>query len=197
FQLFLKHGYKGVSLNDIIANSGLSKGAIYHHFDSKYAIYLAAIDHYYFQMMDHSFLPFGEINTEDEGQSFLQRLRTRFESFANLLEAIEALTPYPIRTFFIFQLESEQDPAIRERVISSLNIYRKEVNEMVEKAIANEELINNLPASTIAQQLISMIEGLAIHHSTIEKDGKAFLLQKFDEVIASYINLLTPKHQTT
>ena len=34
-QLFLKKGYKDVSYRDLIKETGLSKGAIYHHFKSK------------------------------------------------------------------------------------------------------------------------------------------------------------------
>lgn len=187
FQLFLKQGYKGVSLNDIIANSGLSKGAIYHHFRSKYDIYLAAIDHYYFQLLSTSF-------PEDGHLAFKARLRLRFESFASVLEAIEHLSPegtqYPIRTYFIFQLESEQDPEIRERVVATMNAYRQEITALVKEAMDKEEITIDIPAQTIARQLMAMMEGLAIHNSTIETDCKAFLLDQFDQVIASYIDLL-------
>ncbi|MEM6725516.1 MAG: TetR/AcrR family transcriptional regulator [Bacteroidota bacterium] len=193
FQLFVQNGYNGVSLNDIIANSGLSKGAIYHHFDSKYAIYLAAVDKYYFDLLGNSF-------PEDHQQPFKQRLRHRFESYASILEAIEHLSEgdpqskdqstFPIRTYFIFQLESERDPEIRARVNITMDLYRQEITQLVQTAMDRHEITDHLPASTIAQQLMTMMEGLAIHHSTIEQDCKAFLLQKFDEVIATYIDLL-------
>lgn len=39
---FAAHGFDGVSLNDLIAESGLSKGAFYFHFSSKQDIALAA-----------------------------------------------------------------------------------------------------------------------------------------------------------
>lgn len=43
-KLFMEKGYENTSLNDIISNlGGLSKGAIYHHFKSKEAIYQAVI----------------------------------------------------------------------------------------------------------------------------------------------------------
>ena len=35
FDLFLRRGYEEASLNDLIAESGLSKGAFYHYFSSK------------------------------------------------------------------------------------------------------------------------------------------------------------------
>src|ERR1700752_2644713 len=37
-ELFLHHGYDNVSLNDLIADAGVSKGAFYHWFPSKEAL---------------------------------------------------------------------------------------------------------------------------------------------------------------
>ena len=39
--LFLQHGYENVSLNDLIADAGVSKGAFYHWFPSKDALVAA------------------------------------------------------------------------------------------------------------------------------------------------------------
>src|SRR6201988_5503764 len=39
--LFLSHGYDNVSLNDLIADAGVSKGAFYHWFPSKDALIAA------------------------------------------------------------------------------------------------------------------------------------------------------------
>ena len=40
-ELFLRHGYDNVSLNDLIADAGVSKGAFYHWFPSKDALVVA------------------------------------------------------------------------------------------------------------------------------------------------------------
>lgn len=38
FDLFSSNGYDRVSMNDIVERSGISKGGIFHHFKSKYAL---------------------------------------------------------------------------------------------------------------------------------------------------------------
>ena len=43
--LFLRHGYDNVSLNDLIADAGVSKGAFYHWFPSKDALITALAAH--------------------------------------------------------------------------------------------------------------------------------------------------------
>lgn len=40
------HGYEGTSLNDLVASVGVSKGAFFHHYPSKRAIILEALDKY-------------------------------------------------------------------------------------------------------------------------------------------------------
>ena len=42
---FAEHGYSGISLNEVIRKTGLTKGGLYFHFDSKSELALAVLDH--------------------------------------------------------------------------------------------------------------------------------------------------------
>jgi AcrR family transcriptional regulator len=46
FALFLSRGYDNASLNDVIAEAGISKGAFYHYFPSKEALLAALADRF-------------------------------------------------------------------------------------------------------------------------------------------------------
>ena len=43
-QVFVKKGYSETRMDDIVHGSGMSKGAIYHHYDSKRDLFLELID---------------------------------------------------------------------------------------------------------------------------------------------------------
>jgi len=43
----LRDGYSAMRVDDVIRKAGLSKGSFYHFFDSKEALGLAALEHYY------------------------------------------------------------------------------------------------------------------------------------------------------
>ncbi|MDD2923453.1 MAG: TetR/AcrR family transcriptional regulator, partial [Anaerolineales bacterium] len=43
-KLFSTHGYNTASVDDICKDAGVSKGAFYHHFKSKQALFLALLD---------------------------------------------------------------------------------------------------------------------------------------------------------
>lgn len=194
FQLFLEHGYKGISLADIIKATQLSKGAIYHHFDSKYEIYIATMDEYFFKILHMEF-------PQDDHLPIQLRVRKRFEAFVDIIDFVEQIGKnginFPIRSYFIFQLESEKDENILPRVKKAMDNYSKEINKMVKHSIKNQEITTILPAKIIAKQIMSMIEGIMIHHSSIKKDCKKLLMKQYDDLIASYLQLLTQAQLTT
>ncbi|CAL2102267.1 TetR/AcrR family transcriptional regulator [Tenacibaculum sp. 190130A14a] len=190
FKLFLHKGYKKTSLADIINASTLSKGAIYHHFKSKYEIYLATLDEFFFKLYDNFIV-------EDKHLNLFDRVKNRFLFFVDLIDFIESSdeqNTFPIRRYFQFQLESEEDPKIREHVSHTLLKLNQEIYDIIEKAIEQNEITNHLSISVISQQLLAIIEGIAIHHSTLENNGKQFLLQKYDEVVLPYLHLLTKQN---
>lgn len=43
-QLFARRGFHGTSMSDLAAAAGLTKGAFYHHFESKDALFFAVVD---------------------------------------------------------------------------------------------------------------------------------------------------------
>ena len=45
-KVFVKNGFAQTRMDDIVENSGLSKGAIYHHYKSKKDLFLSLIDHW-------------------------------------------------------------------------------------------------------------------------------------------------------
>ncbi|MEM6317813.1 MAG: TetR/AcrR family transcriptional regulator [Bacteroidota bacterium] len=190
FHLFLKKGYNGVSLKDIISATELSKGAIYHHFASKYEIYFAAVEEYFFKLLKMDF-------PDDANDHIKIRLRRRFEYFVSQIDYVENSgvegIPFPSRALFLFQLESEQDALILEQVQKEMEQYRAEITRLIQKAIDKNEISTYLPAHVIAQQLMVMTEGIAVHYSAKEKNVKTFLMAKYDEVIDKYLDLIVTK----
>lgn len=187
FYLFLEHGYAATSMKDIMTASSLSKGAIYHHFDSKWDIYLATLDIFFFQMLNAS-IP------NDTELDFRTRVKARYALFCRLFDLIEhnehQPLNFPIRSFFLYQLESERSEEIRQKIEESMKRYRKEMQAIVQQAIDQKEISAVLPARVIAIQIQTMIEGIAIHYSTIEKNSKRYLLKKYNEVIGSYLDVI-------
>src|SRR4029453_5269277 len=43
-RLFVAHGYQGTSIEAVLREAGISRGALYHHFDGKEALFAAVLD---------------------------------------------------------------------------------------------------------------------------------------------------------
>lgn len=54
FQLFAKRGIKNVSLDEVAANAGVTKGSLYWHYKSKKEVILAACQYYYGQWQERT-----------------------------------------------------------------------------------------------------------------------------------------------
>jgi len=61
FSLFLQKSFKEVTMNEIVAATGLSKGAFYHYFDSKEQLFSEVIDTFYLKNM---MIDYGKLNRE-------------------------------------------------------------------------------------------------------------------------------------
>ena len=188
FYLFLKNGYQGTSIQHIMAATELSKGAIYHHFKSKHEIYNAVVEQFFFKQIEL-------VGADDAHLHFVERIRNRYEIFCHICDYVENCGPggieYPLRAFYIFQLESERDETIRSRIVQMLATEREQTISIVQLAKDNGEIHVNLDASIIAYQLISMIEGIVVHHSTEENDCQQFLRSKFQSIVDPYLLMIT------
>ena len=48
--LLHKHGFKGLRVDEVVEKTGLTKGAIYHHFPNKQALGYAVVDELFHKM---------------------------------------------------------------------------------------------------------------------------------------------------
>lgn len=79
-EAFARHGYNGVSLNELIRQSGLTKGAFYFHFPSRDELALAAFRHKQEQLVAQI------AQAVDEQAPPLERLEALLRERARLLE---------------------------------------------------------------------------------------------------------------
>ena len=187
FSLFLKKGFKAVTINNIQERTGLSKGAIYHHFKSKEDIYFATLETYYFSMLQ----------TKDfhiESDDFSEQVKALYIFAAELFHSIEHISEndsdYPIRNYFSFQLENEKNDQVRIQTVSALNAFRNTIKQIVTSGFEKKQIKKELDIPSISLQIMALIEGVAIHHSTIKNNVKEELLKKYELAFTSYLKLI-------
>ena len=53
-ELFGEHGYADTSIEEVVVRAGLTKGAVYHHFDGKEGLFRAVFEQVYREVTDQA-----------------------------------------------------------------------------------------------------------------------------------------------
>ncbi len=126
--------------------------------------------------------------------TFRERIREIYLFAIGLYSKVESLgesgISFPIRIFYMFQLESSGFETVRERIRKNALAYRTHIQEYAEKAIQNKEVRAGLNPEIISYQKVGMIEGIGIHHSTNKENIKETLTKIYERVFDSYFDLV-------
>lgn len=149
--LFNQLGYKSASISDIMRATGLKKGGIYRHFDSKETLELAAF----------------EFAVDELGRRFQQalagkvtageRLRAIVAVYANLPTNPPVPGGCPVLNAAIEA--DDANPALKRRVAKVLRDWHAFVTSLVSQGQARGELEPHVDAARFTTTLIATLEG--------------------------------------
>ena len=148
-KVFTKKGFSSARMDDIVKESGLSKGAIYHHYDGKKDIFLALIEHWETQ----TFPDFYRRNGKERSASDTLR------DFASEIVKVFKNRSYVFHAEVEFWSLSNQDDEIRKR---SQELYEKIINLfelVINKGIREKEFIK-VDSRMTAIYILSVFQGI-------------------------------------
>ncbi|KIC62674.1 TetR/AcrR family transcriptional regulator [Chryseobacterium taiwanense] len=149
--LFNEQGFAGTSYKDLVNATGLSKGCIYGHFESKDEIALAVFDYNIAKLTNH----FGE-------------------KISGLQNSIDRLLVYPttLRNFLtlpawqggcpIVNTSSEADdthPLLKDKASKALISWQKKIEHEIVRGIERGEIKSTTDVTEMAVVIVLMIEG--------------------------------------
>jgi AcrR family transcriptional regulator len=150
-QLFSRSGYESASVADICSAAGISKGAFYHHFPSKQAVFMELLSEW-LKGIDQG-LEMLRANQEDPAEALLQMT----DIFSPILEA--AKNGMPI--FLEFWAHAVRDPALWKEAIAPFRRYQEYFTLMLSKmpTIGGEQPPD---ARTAASAVLAVAIGIII-----------------------------------
>ena len=146
-------GWRDMTVDDVCADAGLSKGAFYSHFDSKHALLDALIDD------DAEDVTEAMDRLEAQSLSGPERLRRLTRT---MLERAGDASRVQVRADLWAAVLTE--PEIRRRVNATVDAQRRVIRTWVEEAIAAGEIVD-LPANALASILLALNDGLMLHRA--------------------------------
>ena len=148
-KLFSKRGYNKASVDEICEEAGISKGAFYHHFKSKQALFLALLDGW-LQFVDNAIE-----TTKDKTvpETFMQMT----EAFPFIFETADENLPM----FLEFWLQASRDKKIWEAGIAPYRRYHKYFTSLIKKGVDEGSFVEVDP-ELASRMIVSTAMGLLL-----------------------------------
>lgn len=170
-KLFSTRGFSAASVDDICEEAGISKGAFYHHFESKQALFVALLDSW-LQAID-SAIESSKDKTAPE--TFMQMT----EAFPYLFETAGEGLPM----FLEFWLAASRDKKIWDTSISPYRRYHKYFTSLIKKGVDEGSFIEIDP-ELASRMIVATAMGLLLQ-SLLDPKGA-----KWEKVARESTNLL-------
>ena len=167
-ELFVRNGYHGTSINDIVQKVGLTKGALYSHFTSKGELLLRIIDEFKIKFIDRM------IRSTNEYQGNALEKLHRIISF-NSQFALENKELCVFLTFLTTELNAAVDfePPLK-------NVYReyqKIISQLIQQGIRQGLFRKDLDPDLAALSFMALHDGV-LHQWVLNRnyiDGEQYV----------------------
>ncbi len=146
---FASQGYNAASVDDICAAAGVSKGAFYHHFPSKQAVFFALFQDW-LQGLDKAF---AAIHPATVPETLMQ--------MTGVLPDLFATADNRLPMFLEFWLQASRDESIWGKTIAPYRHYQQHFAKLVQEGI-DEGTVKPVNPQAAAQVLLSLAVGLVL-----------------------------------
>jgi TetR/AcrR family transcriptional regulator, acrAB operon repressor len=163
-RVFQARGVSRTSLQDVAAAAGVTRGAVYWHFQDKGDVFNA--------MMDRVILPMEEANAaldSDNGHPVLPALRERLvQVLANVTQDAQV---HRVLEIALHKCEDVDElRATRERRMAMRQTYRTRLERVLQRGQLRGEVTTALSAANLAIGLHALVDGL-IHNWLLDPAG--------------------------
>lgn len=147
--LFSKNGYDATGVAEICEAAGVSKGAFYHHYPSKQAVFLADMENWLANVNQ------GFNLTRQETKDVPQALKQMAEMAGSIYQAADV----HLSIFLEFWVQAYRDPVIWKAAISPYRHYQSYFAEMIREGIEQGSL-RPVDPDHASRTLVSLSLGL-------------------------------------
>lgn len=154
YELFMNNSYDGVSISDISKAVGLTKGALYHHFENKETLFKSVIDKYLIINISSKYSD--EITLFDFINMSLDDIKKVVKSIVG-----EELQYLPINYFALLVDAMRHYPGFTD---SHMDLFQSEIDKIkmvMDNSIKRGEIRSDINTEIMALNYFSLTTGIA------------------------------------
>ena len=180
-RLFSTNGYDATGVAEICQAAGVSKGAFYHHFPSKQAVFLKLLENW-LEILDGGLKVISQ-GTQDVPHILLQ--------MSDILTEVFQTADGQLPLFLEYWLQASRDEAIWKATIAPYRHYQEFFTALVQRGI-DEGSFREVDAHIAAQTLVALAVGLLLQ-GLLNPRG-ADWSQMPRQCMQLFLDSLTPKN---
>lgn len=148
--IFNQKGYEGAALSDLMAATGLEKGGIYRHFDSKQQLAAEAFDFAWNLALDSRF----------DGTPTISNTVDRLEQIVrNFWDRRAGLVPGGCPLLNTAIDSDDGNPQLREKARRALGAWLDRLESIIEEGKRRREIRGDIDSAELATLIVSTLEG--------------------------------------
>jgi TetR/AcrR family transcriptional repressor of nem operon len=187
FQEIHRRGFQGASLETILTQAGVTKGALYHHFPDKSALGYAVVDEVVKDLLLERWLGVLERHAGDPLTALQEMLKER----AIQLTAREIELGCPLNN--LAQEMSPLDERFRREITATFDTWTEGFTKALERGQAEGTVRRDVDPGKVAGFLVAAIEG----SFGLAKSAKSETLLRTNlEVLATFLESLRPTRRS-
>lgn len=160
-RLFLERGYEGASMNAISAESGITKGGIYHYFESKEHLFRVALQSITAQMDKWSSRQFRSVSTaEDLIGAVLGSIKSMRDAFSGIVREDHEKHPYSFLEVLISA--ARRDEGVRREMAAIYSQARDNMKALLLEARDRGEIRGEIDCDALALEINALMEGVML-----------------------------------
>jgi len=150
-ECFARQGYDATGVAEICQRAGVTKGAFYHHFPTKQAVFMELLNQW-LQVLDT------QLATAQLGATVVPE---RLVRMADMAQHVFQMADGRLPMFLEFLIEARHDPAVWQAVIAPYRRYGAFFADIIRAGIA-EGTLRSVDPETTAQVIVSLAAGLVL-----------------------------------
>jgi len=155
--LFSRKGYYDTSMDEIVGESNLSKGAIYGYFKSKEELFAALQE----RDLSASLAEIKESFSPDDSAS------VKLEKAANIVfSVLVGKSKQACRMSLEFGVAAPRIKSLMQRQDDRYDVVHRLIKEIVEEGIRTGEFRSDIDVDVTASILVAVVDGLVLHWAT-------------------------------
>lgn len=171
-QVFLEKGYDAASLKEVARQAGVTKGGIYHYFESKEQLFREALALTAAEMQKWSASQFGSVSSAKEMlAAILGSVKLMGEAFDGIVG--EDTEQHPYSFLEILVNAARKSETVRREMEAIYSQTRENMQRLLLKAQETGEIRSDIDCAALALEINALMEGillLSVLDETVDLD---------------------------